>query len=48
MVVLLNWALVSSFRLSIVTVLLSAAVWSQFAVQILREEAEVRIVSKVT
>jgi len=36
----LDWALVSSYRLSIVTVLLSVTIWSQFAVQILTDGSD--------
>ena len=44
----LDRALVSSYRLSIVTMSLSAAVWPQFATQVYLEEVpEVYVISEV-
>jgi len=43
----LDRALLSSYRLSIVTMSLSAAVWPQFATQIFGEVPEVYVISEV-
>jgi len=41
----LDRALVNSYRLSIVTMSLSAAVWPQFATQVFRGVSEVHVIS---
>jgi len=43
----LDRALISFYRLSIVTISLTAAVWPQFATQVFREVAEVYVILEV-